>query len=97
MILCNQVYYFFSNAYLFWESGERQRERERENPKQPAKPDAGLNIPNREIVTWAEIKSQMLHELSHLGAPVIKCFKTFWYFWQTSQNQILNEVFLTLN
>ena len=68
--------------HLFWESqrervrasvyalvGEGQRERERENPKQ-AEPNAGLHLTNREIVAWAEMKSQMLKWLSHPGALV---------------------------
>ena len=46
---------------------ERQRERERENPKQihaaTAEPNKGLDLMN------GEIKSQMLNQLSHPGAP----------------------------
>ena len=34
-----------------------------------AEPDAGLKLTNREIMTWAEIKSWPLNQLSHPGAP----------------------------
>ena len=34
-----------------------------------AEPDAGLDPMNREIMTWAKIKSRMLNPLSYLGAP----------------------------
>ena len=34
-----------------------------------AEPDAGLKLMNREIMTWAKIKSQMLNWQSHPGAP----------------------------
>ena len=37
-----------------------------------AEPDAGLEPMNREIVTWAEIKSQTLNWLSHPGTPYLK-------------------------
>ena len=61
---------FFVNV---WERvGE---ERERENPKQAlssAKPDTGLKLMNRGIMTWAKIKSRMLNQLSHPGTPIIE-------------------------
>ena len=34
-------------------------------------PDVGLELTNCEMVTWAEVKSQMFNQLSHPGAPVI--------------------------
>ena len=34
-------------------------------------PDAGLELKNREIMIWAETKSQMLNWLNHPGAPEI--------------------------
>ena len=44
--------------------GEGDREREREKPKQAlpisVEPSAGLELINHEVMTWAEIKSQML-------------------------------------
>ena len=52
---------FFLSLFIFREkerahSGKEQRKRERENPKlQELKPM------NREIMTWAEIKSQLLN------------------------------------
>ena len=37
-------------------------------------PKAGLDPTNREIMTWAKIKGQMLNQLSHPGAPLIRSF-----------------------
>ena len=34
-----------------------------------AEPDLGLNLMNRKIKTWAEIKIQAPDKLSHLGTP----------------------------
>ena len=55
---------------------ERDRERERERiPSRlcsvRAEPNVGLEHTNREIMTSAKIKSQMLDQLSHPGAPRI--------------------------
>ena len=54
------------------EEGQRERGRER-IPRRvhtvSAEPDAGPNLRNSEIMTRAEIKSQMLNLLSHPGAP----------------------------
>ena len=65
---------------------ESQRERGRENPKRAlfcavsTEPCAGLHLTNREIVTWAKIKSQMFNQLSHPGAPACFLFNTVaWY------------------
>ena len=62
--------------YLFLrESTHTRRERaekERKNPNRlrgvNAEANMGLNLMNREILTWAEIQSQTLNQLSHLGA-----------------------------
>ena len=51
-----------------WE-GEGQREGER---KSEAELDVGLNLMNREIMTWAEIKSLLLDRLSHSGFPLVQ-------------------------
>ena len=71
---------FFLDVYLF---GLRERERasggglerEAENPNRlhavNAQPDAGLELTNREIMTWVEIKSRALNRLSHPSAPEI--------------------------
>ena len=55
---------------------DRDRERERERETDPSRfhtvstePDVGFELKNCEIMTWAEIKSQTLHRLSHSGAP----------------------------
>ena len=67
------VFLFFLNVYLFiLREGKRQRvsrggsdRKERENPNQAltvrAEPNAGLKLMNREIITRAEIKSQMFN------------------------------------
>ena len=77
-------------VYLFWErkgesTGEGQKERERENLKQGSTPSAQLRASrrtlggshNHEIMTWAEIRSQMLNCLSHPGAPRPVCMCVF--------------------
>ena len=40
-----------------------------------AESDAGLELTNHEITTWAKIKSQKLNLLSHPGAPTVGSFK----------------------
>ena len=67
-----------NKLYLFWKKKhkwERGRERGRERiPSRPhsvsAEPSAQLCLMNGEIMTWAEIKSPMLNQLSHPGAPL---------------------------
>ena len=52
--------------------GAGQREMGRDNPKQALYcqgTDPGLELTSGEIMTWAEIKSWMLNQLSHPGAP----------------------------
>ena len=55
-------------------AGEGQREGERESQAGStlsAEPEARLNpMTDCEIMTWAEIKSQILNRLSHPGAPI---------------------------
>ena len=68
---------FFPNfIYLFWgREGGRERER---TPVRPCtastEPDPELDLMNHEIMTWTEIKSQMLNWLSHPGV----CLSYFW-------------------
>ena len=40
-------------------------------------PDAGLELMNCEIMTWAETKSQMLNQLSHAGTLALFTFNYF--------------------
>ena len=72
---------------------ERERERgqatsragaERRRDKIPSKLyaistelDAGLELMNYEIMTWAEIRSQMLNRLCHPGIPILVNFLKF--------------------
>ena len=56
------------------EEGQRERGRERIPGRLcavSAEPNAGLELMNCEIMTWAETKSQMLNRLSHPGTPRI--------------------------
>ena len=53
--------------------GQRQRVRQRIPSRLHAvstEPDAGLEPMNHEIMTWGEIKSQTLNQLSHPGTPL---------------------------
>ena len=66
---------------------EREREGERENPKeapccQHREPHAGLELTSREIMTRLAIKSWMLNPLSHPGAPGFGHLerRSFWCF-----------------
>ena len=34
-----------------------------------AEPDVGLDLTNRDIMTWTKIKSQTFNQLSHPGTP----------------------------
>ena len=76
MMLCTKsiciwfLFFFFS----VWER-ERQRARARIHAGTVStEPDTGLDPTNREITTWAELKSQMLNRLSHPGAPRVSVF-----------------------
>ena len=70
-ILYTNFLFIFESGETSW-GGERQREGERrENPKHSAlsaEPDTGLDL-SHEIMTWAEIKSWTLNQLSHPGVP----------------------------
>ena len=52
--------------------GEADREGERESQAgsvpMSTEPDMGVGPINHEIMTWAEIQSQMLNQLSHPGS-----------------------------
>ena len=47
-------------------------------------PDAGFSLTNWKIMTWAQIKSQMLNRLSHPDAPLLKSFKVLFYIFRFS-------------
>ena len=75
---------FLSFIYLFWER-QRQHElgrgREREKHRIRSRfqavstePDAGLELTNHEIMTWAKIKSQVFNRLSHTGTSASQAF-----------------------
>ena len=67
--------------YLFWErerESKQRRGRERGRQRIPsrlhavsAEPDVGLELTNREIKTWAEVKIWTPNRLSHPGTPVL--------------------------
>ena len=55
---------FLKFIYLFWERQWGEKIPSKLHTVS-AEPDSGLEIVNREIMIWAKIKSQMLHQLSH--------------------------------
>ena len=63
--------FFFKFIYLFWAGGGAERKGERESQAHSAL--LGFSLMNREIMTWAEIESQMFNRLSHAGTP-----RNFW-------------------
>ena len=83
------LFFFFFSFYLFTlrhrgrgsaSMGERQRKRQRKSQAgsiPSAESYTGLNLmTDSEIRTWAEIKSQMLNQLSHPGARLSAYLKT---------------------
>ena len=52
-----------------------EREGERESQSGSTLSVQSPELPNSAIVTWADIKSQMLNRLSHPGTPMINSFK----------------------
>ena len=71
-------------------------ERERENPKQAPccqhRAQRGAQFHNAGIMTWAEIKSQMLNQLNHPGTPTFKYLKLklhdFWDYPTPQKNNV---------
>ena len=68
------LFYIFASIFIFFKKGEMGRDRRRARILSRlhtvrAEPDAGLEPTNCEIMTWAEIRSQLLNQLSHPGAP----------------------------
>ena len=73
----SQFYFTFRSLFVclfvFEVGGRERQERGRESQvglhAVRAEPDARLDHTNHEIMTWAQIKSQMLNGLSHPGVP----------------------------
>ena len=63
----------FFLKFIYFESG-KDREGERES-QAGSEPYVGLERMNREIMTWGEIKSQMLNQRNHPGAPLFSFFR----------------------
>ena len=62
----------FLRLLIYFEiGGGKDRERERQNPKQAqgcqSRAQCGVQPINHEIMTWAKTKSRMLNQLSHHG------------------------------
>ena len=55
-------------------------------------PRAGLELTNREIMTGAKIKSWMLNQLSHPGAPSAAIFKNEQILRLTKQTAFRNSL-----
>ena len=76
---CSFLFLMF--IYLFWERAPWGRGRERGRERIPsmlctdrAEPDGGLKPTSCGIMTWAEIRSQMLNRLSHPDATTYCSF-----------------------
>ena len=74
------IFLFFLSLFIYFErekelKWDKGREREGESQADPSSPPiiaelrVGLDPKNREIMSWAEIKSQALNQLSHPGPP----------------------------
>ena len=85
---------YFQLSFFKFVCFERER-REGENSKQvphcQRRALLGLELMNREIMTWTKIKSQTLTRLSHPGAPVFFLLIN----WLTSTTQVSWIVFWT--
>ena len=71
-IFLNFIYFEREGESASREGAERERGRERIPRRLHAvsrEPRAGLKLMNREIMTWAQIKSRTLNWLSHPSAP----------------------------
>ena len=73
MMFSEEAFYFISLFYFYF-LFLRERGRKRGKEGMPnrlcavsAEPDAGLDLMNRDIMTWAQIKSLMVNQLSHPG------------------------------
>ena len=58
-------------------------------------PDAGLDVTNREIMIWAEIKNQTLNRLSHPGIP--NTLKKFFFLFLLKLLFIYLFIYLLIN
>ena len=73
---------------MWQEEGQRERERESQaNSPLSVEPDTGLNP-----TTQAEIKSQMLNWLSHLGAPEFHFFPKILFIWEREREREQTQV-----
>ena len=101
---------FFKFICLFWDRERactRVGEGQRENLKQSSavrarQPDVGLDLVNRKVRTWTDIKSRSLNQLSHPGAQVfwtlyvyqILAGDTNWNYYSIHVKQIFFILFL---
>ena len=75
-----EFFLFFFLMFILFILRERERERERIPSRLHtirAEPNMGFNLMNKAIMTWAEIKSQMLDQLRHIGSPRMVFFKRY--------------------
>ena len=76
-----KFFFFLSLFILRGKQHEQRRGRERRERISSrlhavsTEPDVGLDLRNHEIMTWAEIQSEALNQLSHPGAPRRLYFK----------------------
>ena len=100
------VFCFFVFLFVFLREREIESKQGRDRDRIPSRlravstgPDVGLEPMNHEIMTWAEMKSRMLNQLSHPGAPIcleftflgwnFSCFPSWWAFFYIELEELL--------
>ena len=76
---CHTILFILESAHVCTRAGEGQKERERISSRLHTQPGAWhwAQSDNCDIMTWVEIKGQMLNQWGHPGTPTIN---TWWKF-----------------
>ena len=66
------LFIYLESGWVSWEVAEKERERIPSMLHTASmEPDVGLKLTNREIITWAKVKSQTFNQMSHPGTTVL--------------------------